>query len=208
MATYLELLKLSNIELPPEEIDASVLYGVEIHNKIKDWHKRYERHASEMADLDIPSDFMELIARYPVSMCRKEMNNTIKLLIALFYFYHPIDIEPFKLKDMDGDGSAPFNIKETIRKANEFFLKHYLEAAQPSYEHLTLIFDKSKATVFEAIKDRGEEAKQLIEEGQLKRTIKRMARDQLIQEEKNRIKTEEQNERENAKQPNEPHTTQ
>ena len=191
MATYLQLLNASNISVPPIEIDASVLYGKEIHSKIRDWQQRYERYSTEMADLDIPSDFMELVAKYPVSMCKKEMNNTIKLLIALFYFYHPIGMEPFNVDMFEGE--VPFNADKMVKEANEFFNKHVHEIIQPSYEQLSLIFDKSKATIFTAIQEKGEEAKTLIEQGQLRRNARKLAMKEIIAEEKEKLKLESQN---------------
>lgn len=57
-----------------------------------------------------------------------------------------------------------------------------------SYEDLSLMFDVSKATVHEAIKQKEAEAKGLLVDVQLREKAKEIALEQLIEEEKQKLK--------------------
>ncbi len=66
-----------------------------------------------------------------------------------------------------------------------------------SYEHLALIFSRSKATIHAAIKEKETEVRAWIEETNLRREARSMALEQLIEEEKQRLRQQQKKTKEN-----------
>ncbi|MEM3443023.1 MAG: hypothetical protein QXM86_04115 [Candidatus Bathyarchaeia archaeon] len=163
----LYLLKKIGVKLPPREDNLDGLTVETLIGKIRDFYARFEK--IENADNELlPLDFFELLSEYPVSMCGYNMNDTVKLLIALYYFH-------------DRTGNP---------KENDFAL---------SYEDLTIIFDRSKSSIHDAIKQKEAEAKRLLEEAKLRSKAKEIALQELIQEEKEKLlKQKQQIEQTNA----------
>ena len=103
--------------------------------------------------------FLTLLSHYPESICTREISDKLKLIIALIH-------EEFTLP---ADKDYP---KELV----------YL-----SYETLGIMFGRSKASIFQAIKEKGEEAKRLIEMKQNQDTDQDKAFKALPAQEKARL---------------------
>lgn len=151
----LNILKSMGVKLPPREDNLDGLTAMQLITKIRDFYARFEKFEDAENEL-LPLDFFELLSEYPVSMCAYNMNDTVKLLIALYYFH-------------DRTGNP---------KENEFAL---------SYEDLTIIFDRSKSSIHEAIKQKEAEAKRLLEEAKLRSKAKEIALEELVKEEKEKL---------------------
>jgi deoxyribose-phosphate aldolase len=65
-------------------------------------------------------------------------------------------------------------------------------------DYLALIFDRSKSSIHQAIKDKEAEAKAIIEESKLRNKAKKIALEQLIEEEKQKLKQSRQIEQTNT----------
>lgn len=134
------------------------LTAKEIMNKIRSFHFRLEKSHAEICEY-AESYFLELLSNYPKSICDRHMSKTQKLLIALMYFESKPDSKE------ENPGWKGF-----------------------SYEELSIIFDVSKATVHDAVKQKEEEAKKLIASVQLREKAKEIALEQLVEEEKQKLK--------------------
>ena len=107
-------------ELPLfEHLDS--LTANEIMDKIRDFHSRWEKSCDDLA----PTSFLELLHYYPISICKREMTDTLKTLITLAYF----DSKPQNRKD-------------------------HGEWKGYSYDDLSLIFCRSKASIHDAVKEK------------------------------------------------------
>ena len=106
-------------------------------------------------DSDVaPIDFLELLEAYPVSMCSYHMTDSLKLLVALMYF----DSKPENPKESGWEGLT--------------------------MDYLALIFDRSKKTIHDCIKEKEAEAKKILEEAKLRKKAREIALRELIKEEK------------------------
>lgn len=139
------------------------LTAKDIMDKIRNFYNKLEKCTSVTRDF-AEGYFLELLYCYPQSMCSRHMTENQKLLMALIYFE-----------------SKPRQEEENPIW-NGF-----------SYEDLSLIFDVSKATVHEAIKQREEEAKKLLVDVQLREKAKEIALKELIVEEKQKLLEREEN---------------
>ena len=101
------------------------------------------------------AEFLELLYNYPQSMCSRHMTSTLKRLIAIVYFESKLDP------------------KEENPLWNGY-----------SYEDLAIMFNKSKAAIHEAIRQKEAEIKQLLEEAKLLVKAREIALQELVQEEK------------------------
>ena len=108
--------------------------------------------------------FLELLFNYPKSMVNRHMTDTLKLLVALMYLESKPALE-------DKDAWPGF-----------------------SYEDLGLLFDRSKATIHGVIKEKEAEAKQLLADVQLREKAKEIALEQMVEEEKQKLKKRKQSE--------------
>jgi len=160
----IRLLKSLGVKLPDFENDFSNVKVEDVINKMRSFYERFEKVQS--ADNEFAAlDFAELLTYYPVSMCSFHQSETLKSLIALFYYWH--------------------KEKESEEKENDY--EGY------SMDYLALIFDKSKSSIHQAIKDKEAEAKAIIEEAKLRTKAKKIALEQLIREEKEKLKQTIQN---------------
>jgi hypothetical protein len=164
----IRLLKSLGVKLPNFENEFSNVKVEDLIAKMRSFYERFEKVAN--ADNEFaPMDFLELLTYYPASMCSFHQTETLKLLIALFYYWD--------------------KQKESEEEENE-------EGC--SMDYLSLVFDKSKSTIHQAIKDKEAEAKAIIEESKLRNKAKKIALEQLIEEEKEKLKQTIQNKETNT----------
>jgi hypothetical protein len=155
----IRLLTYWGVKLPQTENDFSNVKAEDLIGKMRSFYERFEK--VENADNEFaPMDFLELLTYYPISMCSFHQTETLKLLIALFYYWD--------------------KQKESEEKENDY--EGY------SMDYLSLIFDRSKSSIHQAIKDKEAEAKAIIEESKLRNKAKEIALEQLIEEEKQKLK--------------------
>jgi len=151
--------------LPPIE-DEGNLPAKAILKKIRDFYFRKEQSNTEIDDF-AEGYFLELLRDYPQSMCSQHMTNSLKQLIGLLYFEDRMDDKPKAKGDWEGY----------------------------SYEHLALIFVRSKATIYQAIHEKETEVKQLLTEGSLRQKARGLALEELVNEEKEKLKLEQNNQK-------------
>lgn len=144
------------------------LTAQDIMDRIRSFYLKMEKANSEVTDF-AEGYFLELLRYYPQSLCSRDMTDALKLLIALLYYGSKPDPED----------------KEPIWNGY-------------SYEDLGLVFDRSKATIHEAIMQRGDDAKRILSEGELRAEAKKIALEQLIEEEKQRLREESQRDKETS----------
>jgi predicted DNA-binding protein YlxM (UPF0122 family) len=143
------------VKLPPRETDVSGLTAQQIIDTIRSFWDRCKKDNSQDSDV-APIDFLELLEAYPVSMCSFHMTNTLKLLVALMYFDSRDKEENTILSDWEGY----------------------------SMDYLALIFERSKKTIHDCIKEKEAEAKKILEEAKLRKKAREIALRELIKEEK------------------------
>ena len=151
----LPFLRKKGISLPPLETDKR-LKAKDMMDKIKGFYIRLDKASGDIADF-APCYFMELLANYPKSICSRNMTETCKKLITLYYFATKPDSE-------DKDVWEGY-----------------------SYDDLSLIFDRSKASIHDAIKEKEVEVKELLEEVSLKAKARALALEELVEEEKKKL---------------------
>ncbi|MCS7114156.1 MAG: hypothetical protein RMJ15_03425 [Nitrososphaerota archaeon] len=167
----LDLMDSRGIKLPPREKDVSGLTDVKVIDKIRGFWERYRKEAN--ADNEFaPVDFLELLEAYPVSMCSYHMTDSLKLLVALMYF-------------------------ESREKTENSALLNDYEGL--SMDYLALIFDRSKKTIHDAIKEKEAEAKRIIGEAKLRKEAREIALRKLIEEEKAKLKQKQEEDRSSNK---------
>jgi len=164
----LDLMEKRGIKLPPREIDVSGLTAQQIIEKIRSFWERCKKDGGQDSDV-APIDFLELLEAYPASMCSYHMTESLKLLVALMYFdSKPSEEEVQKQRE----GKGP--IWEGL-----------------SMDYLALIFDRSKKTIHDAIKEKEQEAKKILEEAKLRKEAREIALKELVEEEKEKLKQKE-----------------
>jgi hypothetical protein len=157
---------LHGINFPPNETELGNLTAKQLLDKINAFYQRYSDE-SNLAD-EAEGYFLQFLAAYPVSMCSYNMTESLKLTIALVYF----DNKP---------------TEDEKRKENDQWEGY-------SYEDLALIFDRSKASIHAAIEQKETEARAIVQEARLRRIVNAEARRELIEEEKNKLRNEKENE--------------
>lgn len=155
----LDFMEKRGIKLPPRETDVSGLTAQQIIDKIRSFWEKCKNDSSQDSDV-APIDFLELLEAYPVSMCSYHMTDSLKLLVALMYFESRKKTESSVSEDWEG----------------------------LSMDYLALIFDRSKKTIHDAIKEKEQEAKRIIEEAKLRKEVREIALRELIEEEKQKLK--------------------
>jgi hypothetical protein len=160
MKIQLDILGQRFYDLPAIERDLSKLTIEEIIEKTREFWHRYEKASliNENAQF-APMYFTQLLAYYPVSLCKRDISDTLKLLIAMSYF----GTKPKK------DDKDPI--------WNGF-----------SYEDLSIIFVRSKASIHAAIRDNKLEAIDLLQSVDLREEARKIAFSQLIIEEKEKMR--------------------
>jgi len=130
--------------------------------KMRSFYVKLEKSHSETADF-AEGYFLELLFNYPKSMCNRHMTDMLKLLIALIYF----------------ESKPPPEEEKPLWQGF-------------SYEDLALMFDRSKASIHEAIRQKEAETKRLLAKVQMHGKAKEIALEQLIEEEKQKLKKRKQ----------------
>jgi len=156
----IRLLKNLGVKLPQTENEFSNVKVEDLIGKMRSFYERFEKVANADNEFAAPVDFLELLTYYPTSMVSFHQTETLKLLIALFYYWD--------------------KQKESEEEENDY--EGY------SMDYLSLIFDRSKSSIHQAIKDKEAEAKAIIEESKLRNKAKEIALEQLIEEEKQKLK--------------------
>jgi len=184
----LSLLRSKGIELPEIEMEDG-LTAKDIMDKIRSFYHRFEKKSDEWSE----AEFLELMCNYPKSMCNRHMTETIKQVIALVY----LDSKPTqeKIKDQKEIERLEKQLEkhdltfEVERQSKEMLanLKNRNYDPGYSYEDLALIFDLSKATIHEAVRQKKREATQLLGQPNLRAEARALALDELKKEEKARI---------------------
>ena len=121
----------------------------------------------EFADSD-PLDehysvFLRYLARYPVSMCKRNVSRLLKFLVGFHYRYGQM-------------------LKE----------EHFKTVKPVSMEELAQIFGRSKATIHECIRDTEDQWKEFLELKEREEEIEAEAERELIEEAKERLRQEKQ----------------
>lgn len=149
-------LELRGVKLPERETFYEDLTAHQIVEKINQFHERLKRESHLQVAPFAESYFLNLIALYPVSMCGKTMTDELKLVAALFYFgsQPKKDAEP----------------KATDQELRDFFPRNKPSASHAGYtvEDLALIFDRNRPAITEALRQKQEIAKVMLEEAELR----------------------------------------
>jgi hypothetical protein len=167
----LDVFERRGIKLPPRETDVSGLTAQQIIDKIRSFWDRCRKDNSQDSDV-APIDFLELLEAYPASMCSFHMTDTLKLLVALLYF----DSKP-----------SEEEIQRQIEENKKWGVKGDVWEGF-SYDYLALIFDRSKKSIYDAIKEKEQEVKKILEEAKLRKEARDIALRELIEEEKLKLK--------------------
>jgi hypothetical protein len=166
-------LELRGVKLPEKETYMGELTAYQIVEKINTFQIRLKRESYLEVAPFAESYFIDLVALYPVSMCSKTMTDNLKLVAALFFF-----------------GSKPVNeppkpVEEDL-KAKELFPRNKPSSIHRgySYDDLALVFDRTRHDMVEAVRQKGEEAKVMLEEAKLRRDSQKAAFEEFTEEEK------------------------
>lgn len=170
-------LELRGVKLPEKEAFLGGLTAQQIVEKISQFHERLKHECNLQVAPFAESYFLNLIALYPVSMCSKTMSETLKLVAALFYV-----------------GSQPPKEESSAAAEDDQRLKEFFPRNKPSpihrgytFEDLALIFDRTKAAITEAVKQKQEEAQVMLEEAALRCQREQNALETLTDEEKHAL---------------------
>ena len=106
--------------------------------------------------------FLHYLAKYPVSMCKRQVSPILKHLIGFHYRF------------------------------GQMFKKDYERARAVSMEDLSEIFGRSKATIHECIKDTEENWREFQELMEREKEVEAKAERELIEEAKERLRKEKQ----------------
>jgi hypothetical protein len=167
-------LELRGVKIPEKETYLGDLTAEKIVEKINVFHERLEREPHLQVAPFAEAYFLNLIALYPVSMCNRNMTDSLKLVAALFYF-----------------GSKPAreqngNASEDDLKAKELFPRNKPSQVYGGYsfEDLALIFDRTRVAIVEAVKQKRKEAKIMLEEATLRCASTQASLEELTEDEK------------------------
>lgn len=150
-----------------EENNLSTLTVYEIMNKVRDAMAAEPNDVNKMC-------FLEYLAKYPVSMCKRDVSPLLKRLIG---FHYRLGI-PTEQQKLNG-------------------------AEKISYDDLSEIFGRSKATISSCVNETESEWNEIQRQATLETEAEEEAKRQLIAEKKKKLEEEEENEGTNDKQPNE-----
>jgi len=166
----LTLLKNKGIPLPAAETEDG-LSAKDIMDKVRSFYVKFEKCEGEESEY-AEGEFLELLYQYPKSMVARHMTDTLKTLIALIYF----ESKPEKMEKKEPTTMILSNGRKITFDWDDW--EGY------SYDDLALMFDLSKASIHEAIRQKEAEAKQLLEESKLRKKAKTIALEELVKEEK------------------------
>jgi hypothetical protein len=182
-------LELRGVKLPPKETFLGDLTANQIVEKISTFYNRLKKESHLGVAQFAESYFLNLIALYPVSMCSRSMPEALKLMVALFYFgSKPTEDEKRKTVEQD-------------RRFKELFPDITPSPVYDGYsfDDLALIFDRNRSSIVEAVRQKKEEAKVILEEARLRCQFEKTEAEQLISEEKDRRIQEKQGNRQIAR---------
>ena len=167
-------LELRGVKIPEKETYLGDLTANQIVEKINGFHERLRKESHLQVAPFAEAYFLNLIALYPISMCSKNMTDTLKIVAALFYF----GSKP--AKEQNGKTS------EEDLKAKELFPRNKPSPVYSGYsfEDLALIFDRTRAMIAEAVKQKREEAETMLEEATLRCASGKASLEELTEEEK------------------------
>ena len=167
-------LELRGVKLPEKETYLGDLTANQIVEKINLFHERLRRESHLHVALFAEAYFLNLIALYPVSMCSRNMTEPLKLVAALFYFGSKPAKEEY--------GQTPI----ADLKAKELFPRNKPSPVYGGYscEDLALIFDRTRASIVDAVRQKREEATAVLEEAKLRCTSGQASLEELTEEEK------------------------
>jgi hypothetical protein len=167
-------LELRGVKLPEKETCLGDLTSNQIVEKINVFHERLRRESHLQVAPFAEAYFLNLIALYPVSMCSRNMTDALKLVAALFYF-----------------GSKPEKTEQDSTTEEDLKAKELFPRNKPSpiyrgysYEDLALIFERTRPTIVEAVHQKQEQAKIMLEEATLRCKSEKAAYEELTEEEK------------------------
>jgi hypothetical protein len=170
-------MELRGVKLPDRETCLGELSAQQIVEKINAFHERLKKESRLDVAQFAESYFLNLIALYPVSMCSRSLSEELKLVVSLFFF-----------------GSKPAKEENSKAKADAGECKELFPNITPSHVHdgysyddLALIFDRNKSAICEAIKQKQEIAKIMLEETMLRCESKKIALERLAEEEQGRL---------------------
>ncbi len=125
---------------------------------------------------------LDLLARYPVSMCRRDISDTLAYVMALIYYTNipsDIDMQEYRIEYAKWERQEKW--ERSLRPPDE-------PVQQFSMEDLAVIFNRSRATVFQALKRKENEVHDLVQNTKLREEAREEARKLLIEEEKAKLK--------------------
>jgi hypothetical protein len=167
-------LELRGVKLPEKETCLGDLTANQIVEKINIFHQRLMRESHLQVAPFAEAYFLNLIALYPLSMCSRNMTDSLKLIVALFYFGS-------KPQKMD-----PGNPEEEELKAKDLFPRNKPSPIYRGYSHedLALIFERTRPAIVEAVHQKQEQAKIMLEEAMLRCKSEKTALEELTDAEK------------------------
>jgi hypothetical protein len=170
-------LELRGVKLPERETFLDDLTAEQVVEKINAFHQRLRRESHLQVAPFAEAYFLNLIALYPVSMCDKNMSDALKLVAALFYF----GSQPKK--------EEPTNTAEEDQRLKELFPRNKPSTVYRGYslEDLALIFDRTRVALAEAVKQKQEQAQDMLEEAALRCKAQKNALETLTDEEKHAL---------------------
>jgi len=173
-------LELRGVKLPEKETYFEDLTANQIVEKINFFHERLRRESHLQVAPFAEAYFLNLIAFYPVSMCSRNMTDTLKLVAALFYF----GSQPEKESDQ---------ASEEDLVAKELFPRNKPSPVHRgySYEDLALILDRSVPAIVESVRQKAKEAKIMLEEAKLRCKSEKAALEELTEEERKALASQE-----------------
>lgn len=140
-------------------------------------------------------DFMELVTYFPVSLCQRMMTENLKYLITLYYMFRVPQLTELSNKDIpeyEVNSIYQKNPKELERYLCDKIQQRMTQEGETwySYEQLSLIFRRGKSSIFDAIRNKETEVKAIIDNVLMHRTAHRIALEEMVKEEKEKLKIE------------------
>jgi hypothetical protein len=192
-------LKRKNVPLPDiEPLDG--LSAEDIIKAIRSFHKRFEdAHVTEIEESCVLCDFIDLLVDYPQSMLDRYMGDKLQLICALIY--EEDQNNPDQQKQYEDYCNKVDEWEHSGMSHSE--AKQLKESNKPdpcySYDLLSLVFDRSKSTIHDAVKRKEEEVKKMLEEVWMREEARDIALKEMVAEEKEKLKTSNENPKENIK---------
>jgi hypothetical protein len=168
-------LELQGVKFPEKETCLGDLTAQQIVEKIDSFHNRLTRESHLGVAPFAESYFLNLMGLYPVSMCSCVMSDKLKLVAALFYFGSQ-SVAFKKRKHAESDCKDLFPIVSDKGSIGY------------TYDDLALIFDRSRAVILAAVKQKRRIAKVILEEAAIRYKTKETVLDRIVEENKEKKK--------------------